>query len=70
MGLAMTLIVFFHSERLQVIVKIQDFWDIGVDIFPLFGCVYLYGFICEICRSASQGNLGIIADSCGIYLLF
>lgn len=33
----MTLIVFFHSERLQVIVKIQDFWDIGVDIFLFLG---------------------------------
>lgn len=37
MGLAMTLIVFFHSEKLQVIVKIQDFWDIGVDIFLFLG---------------------------------
>lgn len=37
MGLAIIFIMFYHSERLPVIGKVQDFGDIGVDIFLFLG---------------------------------
>ena len=37
MGVAIILIMIFHSARLPIIGKIQDFGDIGVDIFLFLG---------------------------------
>lgn len=37
MGLAILLIMLFHSERLPIVGKLQDFCDIGVDLFLFCG---------------------------------